>query len=73
MAVPFRKTSKSVKRIRRGGKGLVAPALVKNSETGEYSVSHQVDEKGTYKGEQVVTIKEKKTDEEKAEAKKQSK
>lgn len=62
MAVPFRKTSKSVKRIRRGNKNLEAPALVKNSE-GEYVVSHQVDEKGYYKGEQVVVVKEKKADE----------
>ena len=34
MAVPFRKTSKSVKRIRRGNKGLQEPALVKDPTTG---------------------------------------
>ncbi|MCR5741311.1 MAG: 50S ribosomal protein L32 [Gammaproteobacteria bacterium] len=60
MAVPFRKTSKSVKRIRRGNKGLQEPALVKDPSTGEYRVPHQVDEKGFYKGEQVVEVKEKK-------------
>ncbi len=60
MAVPFRKTSKSVKRIRRGVKGLSQPTLVKDSETGEYRVSHQVDEKGFYNGEKVVEVKEKK-------------
>ncbi len=59
MAVPFRKTSKSVKRIRRGNKGLTQPALVKDKATGEYRVSHQVDEKGMYNGEQVLVIKEK--------------
>ena len=60
MAVPFRKTSKSVKRIRRGVKGLSQPTLVKDPETGDYRVSHQVDEKGFYNGEQVVEVKEKK-------------
>ena len=65
MAVPFRKTSKSVKRIRRGNKGLAQPALVKDPETGEYRVSHQVDEKGFYNGEQVVEVKEKKEKESK--------
>ncbi|MCB9498327.1 MAG: 50S ribosomal protein L32 [Bacillales bacterium] len=64
MAVPFRKTSKSVKRVRRGGKNLIAPTLVKDPETGEYSVSHQVDAKGFYKGEQIIQIKEKKEKEE---------
>ena len=59
MAVPFRKTSKSVKRIRRGNKGLQQPALVKDPTTGEYRVQHQVDEKGFYKGEQVVEVKSK--------------
>jgi len=63
MAVPFRKTSKSVKRIRRGAKGLVGPALVKDPATGEYRVQHQVDENGVYNGEQVVAKKEKKTEE----------
>lgn len=70
MAVPFRKTSKSAKRIRRGNKVLSAPALVKDSKTGEYRVQHQVDAKGEYNGEQVVVIKEKKSKEEKTEAKK---
>jgi len=70
MAVPFRKTSKSVKRIRRGPKGLKQPTLVKDSTTGEYRVPHQVDAKGNYKGEQVVTIKEKKSKDDKAEASK---
>ncbi len=65
MAVPFRKTSKSVKRIRRGNKGLAQPALVKDAETGEYRVSHQVDEKGFYNGEQVIEVKEKKEKESK--------
>lgn len=62
MAVPFRKTSKSVKRIRRGSKGLKSPALVKDPNTGEYRVQHQVDAQGNYKGEQVVEVKEKKED-----------
>lgn len=65
MAVPFRKTSKSVKRVRRGPKGLKAPQIVKDAETGEYKASHRVDAQGNYKGEQVVTIKEKKEKEEK--------
>lgn len=60
MAVPFRKTSKSVKRIRRGNKGLQQPALVLDPATGEYRVQHQVDENGMYNGEQVVAVKEKK-------------
>ena len=60
MAVPFRKVSKTQKRIRRGSKGLAQPALVKDPTTGEYRVPHQVDEKGQYKGEQVVEIKEQK-------------
>ena len=59
MAVPFRKTSKSVTRIRRGNKGLQEPALVKDPTTGEYHVQHQVDEKGFYKGEQVIEVKSK--------------
>lgn len=65
MAVPFRKTSKSVKRIRRGVKGLATPAIVKDPQTGDYHVCHTVDEKGMYNGEQVLAVKEKKAKEDK--------
>ena len=62
MAVPFRKTSKSVKKIRRGNKGLAQPTLAKNAN-GEYVVPHQVDANGCYNGEQVIAQKEEKKSE----------
>jgi len=51
MAVPFRKTSKSVKRKRRTHFKLNAPSMVVCPNCGELTLAHQVCKKcGYYKG-----------------------
>jgi len=58
MAVPFRKTSKSVKRKRRTHFKLSAPTMVSCPNCGELALSHQVCKKcGFYKGKLVVEPK----------------
>jgi large subunit ribosomal protein L32 len=65
MAVPFRKTSKSVKRKRRTHFKLSAPTMVLCPNCGELAQSHQVCKKcGYYKGKLVNEPKPVKTDKE---------
>lgn len=55
MAVPFHRTSKSKKRMRRAHLKLKVPGLVICPNCGEYKLSHRVCKScGTYKGEQVI-------------------
>ncbi|RBW70224.1 50S ribosomal protein L32 [Bacillus taeanensis] len=56
MAVPFRRTSKKVKRQRRTHFKLQVPGMVKCSNCGEYKLAHRVcKECGSYKGSEVVS------------------
>ncbi|MDD3113305.1 MAG: 50S ribosomal protein L32 [Candidatus Izemoplasmatales bacterium] len=65
MAVPFRKTSKAVKRKRRTHFKLNAPTMVVCPNCGELTLSHQVCKKcGYYKGKLVVEPKPEKPDKE---------
>jgi len=65
MAVPFRKTSKSVKRKRRTHFKLSAPSMVVCPNCGELTLSHQVCKKcGYYKGVLVKEPKPEKPDKE---------
>ncbi|WP_202076923.1 50S ribosomal protein L32 [Caldalkalibacillus salinus] len=55
MAVPFRRTSKTRKRLRRTHYKIAVPGMVKCSHCGELKLSHRVcKECGTYKGEEVI-------------------
>lgn len=55
MAVPFRKTSKTRKRMRRTHFKLHVPGMIKCDHCGEYKLSHRVcPHCGHYKGEEVV-------------------
>ncbi|QKS71537.1 50S ribosomal protein L32 [Paenalkalicoccus suaedae] len=54
MAVPFRKTSKTKKRMRRTHIKLRVPGMVECPECGEMKLSHRVCKScGTYKGRDV--------------------
>ena len=65
MAVPFRKTSKSVKRKRRTHFKLNAPTMAVCPNCGEMTLSHQVCKKcGFYKGKLVQEPKPEKPDKE---------
>lgn len=56
MAVPKRKTSKTVKRQRRTHIKLEVPGMVKCPECGELKLAHRVcKECGSYKGQDVVS------------------
>lgn len=56
MAVPFRRTSKTVKRKRRTHKKLDMPAVTVSPD-GEFSVPHRVNRiTGMYKGRQVLKV-----------------
>lgn len=56
MAVPFRRTSKKVKRQRRTHFKLQVPGMVKCPNCGEIKLAHRVcKECGTYKGKEVVS------------------
>jgi len=58
MAVPFRRTSKTVKRKRRTHKKLAQPAM-STSADGSFSVPHRVNRiTGMYKGRQVLNVDE---------------
>ena len=58
-AVPFRKVSKTRKRMRRSHNALELPGMVKCSNCGEMIKSHRVCSKcGNYKGKAVVTVEE---------------
>ena len=55
MAVPFRRTSKAVKRERRTHLKLQVPGMVECPACGEMKLAHRVcKECGTYKGRTVV-------------------
>lgn len=57
MAVPFRRTSKAVKRRRRTHFKLDMPGVAKCANCGEMTLSHRVCKHcGTYRGKQVVEI-----------------
>ena len=60
MAVPFRRTSKTKKRMRRNGNYIVAEKnIVKCPSCGEAIRPHRVCKNcGTYKGETVIETKE---------------
>lgn len=63
MAVPFRRVSKMKKRMRRSHQALSVPGMVVCSNCGELTLSHRVcGNCGFYKGNQVVAIKEKKSE-----------
>lgn len=56
MAVPFRKTSKTRKRLRRTHYKLVVPGMNRCSQCGEYKLSHRACKNcGYYKGREVVS------------------
>jgi len=56
MAVPFRRTSKKKKNMRRAHYKLEVPGMVKCPNCGEYKLSHRVCQScGTYKGEEVIS------------------
>lgn len=60
MAVPFRRTSKTTKRMRRSHFKLSVTGLTKCSNCGATIVSHRVcPECGYYDGKQVVDVKSK--------------
>ena len=60
MAVPFRRTSKTTKRMRRSHFKLSVTGLTKCSNCGATIVSHRVcPECGYYYGKQVVDVKSK--------------
>lgn len=55
MAVPFRRTSKAVKRKRRTHDKLTAPTLVTCPNCGEYTLPHKVCKHcGNYNGKKVL-------------------
>lgn len=55
MAVPFRRTSKTRKRMRRANKKVAVPGMVECEQCGEQKLSHRVCRNcGSYKGETVV-------------------
>jgi large subunit ribosomal protein L32 len=56
MAVPFRRTSKTVKRKRRTHFKLSVPGMVECPNCGEMKLAHRVCKAcGTYKGKEVVS------------------
>lgn len=55
MAVPFRRTSKTKKRMRRTHFKLQVPGMVECPNCGEMKLAHRVCKNcGTYKGEEVI-------------------
>lgn len=60
MAVPFRRVSKTKKRMRRSHLALSVPGMITCPNCGELTLAHRVCQAcGYYKGKQVVTFKEK--------------
>jgi len=54
MAVPKRKVSKSRRNLRRSHHTVKYPNIIEDKKTGEYRLSHHVDEKtGMYNGKQI--------------------
>lgn len=59
MAVPFRRTSKSVKRKRRTHFKLTVPGMSKCSNCGEMKLPHRICRAcGSYKGRSVLSVEE---------------
>lgn len=65
MAVPKKKTSTSKRNMRRSHDALKSVNVIYNKTTGEPQLPHQVSLDGYYNEKQVVTKKEKLTEEEK--------
>ena len=64
MAVPFRRTSKMKKAIRRSHQALQVPGMITCPNCGELTLSHRVCSNcGYYKGKLVVAPKAEKTEE----------
>lgn len=60
MAVPFRRTSKAKKGMRRSHQAINVPGMVVCPNCGELTLSHRVcDNCGFYKGKQVIANKTK--------------
>lgn len=56
MAVPFRRTSKTRRDMRRTHYKLSMPGMVKCPQCGEYKLAHRVCKNcGTYKGKEVIS------------------
>ena len=54
MAVPKRKTTPSKRNMRRSHHGVKSINIVEDKKSGEYRLSHQVDQKtGMYNGKQI--------------------
>jgi len=54
MAVPKRKVSKSRRNLRRSHHTVIFPNIIEDKKSGEYRLSHHVDEKtGMYNGKQI--------------------
>jgi len=54
MAVPKRKVSKSRRNLRRSHHAVIFPNVIEDKKSGEYRLSHHVDEKtGMYNGKQI--------------------
>lgn len=63
MAVPFRRTSKAKKNMRRSHLALNVPNMVVCTNCGELTLSHRVcGNCGFYKGKQVIAVKEAKAE-----------
>ena len=59
MAVPQNRTTKSRRNMRRAHDALGANSYVEDKDTGELRRPHHIDLKsGTYKGRQVIEVKE---------------
>ena len=64
MAVPFRRTSKMKKRMRRSHQALSVPGMITCPNCGELTLAHRVcGNCGFYNGKQVVAPKAEKTEE----------
>lgn len=64
MIAPFRRISKTKKRMRRSHQALTAPTMITCPNCGELTLAHRVCRScGFYKGSQVVAVKEKKDNE----------
>ena len=58
MPNPKRRHSKSRTRQRRAHDALKTPQFYLDKDSGEPKVPHRIDEKGTYKGRQIIDVKE---------------
>ena len=56
MAVPKRKTSTSKKRMRRSHHKLSSINVVEDKKSGEYKLSHHIDQTGYYNGKKILDI-----------------